>query len=102
MPTCFELGNCDIAAKPLETILLPFTHLIGDFLYPAFWGTILFIIWLKTHDSTFTGLVGVIISTAFIGGGVTLLPEALYIGIMLLGVSVGISLYRLLTERLFK
>lgn len=102
VPTCYELGNCDVTTNPLNIIITPFTALLGESMtYAIVWSVIIGFIWLRTHDPVYTGMVGVFISGALITGGVTILPEALWVGVVLLGVSVGLALYNLITKRLF-
>lgn len=100
MPSCVELGNCAFN-EPLTVFLEPYRALVGDFIFIIVWGIVIGIFWLRTQNAEYTGLLGIFISSALIASGVTIVPEALWIGVLLLGISIGIALYNLFTKRLF-
>ena len=58
-----------------------------------FWGLILSILWLRTHNPLMVGMIGTVMSSAFIAGGGAVTPEmdkALTVGGILLMLSLGI------------
>lgn len=101
---CWEVGACQFASDPLSTMIQPFESIFAGLSFVIFWGLIISILWLRTHNPMITGLIGVAMSGAFIATGEQIVPEmdkAISIGGILLLLSMGISLYQIITSRIY-
>lgn len=58
-PSCLELGTCDFFGDIFGSMLLPYQNSWGDFIYPAVWGLIIFIIWMRVENPFVPAIVGV-------------------------------------------
>ena len=99
-PQCFELGTCPWATDPLNTMLLPFDSIFGGLSLVIFWALAVGILWLRTENPMLVGLIGVVMVSSYSYAVDPTLqsPEfetARFVGVVLLVVSVGISLYQL-------
>jgi hypothetical protein len=100
-PSCVELGTCDIWNNPLEAMLTPWTDIFGVFTYPMIWGIILGIIWLRTHNTMLVASVGTVIAGFLTIAGLNAVnPQIILVGATLVGLSIGVILYQLITSRL--
>lgn len=102
--SCWEVGSCSFASDPLSTMILPFESIFAGLSFVIFWGLILSILWLRTHNPLMVGMIGTVMSSAFIAGGGAVTPEmdkALTVGGILLMLSLGIALYQIISSRLY-
>ena len=67
--SCWEVGSCSFASDPLSTMILPFESIFAGLSFVIFWGLILSILWLRTHNPLMVGMIGTVMSSAFIAGG---------------------------------
>lgn len=104
---CYLDGTCDLTDKPLEKLLLPlsdtFTVSVSgvpyDFTILIVWAMIISIIWLRTHRIELVAIVGLLVAS---GLSATLPEEATRVGYLLIGLSIAVLLYQLVTERVLK
>ena len=100
--TCndWELGETAFTKNPLGTMLLPFDHIFQGMSIVVFWGLLIGILWLRTENPMLVGLIGVcmVSSYSYAVDPTLQSPEfetARFVGVVLLVISVGISLYQL-------
>lgn len=100
--TCadWELGETAFTSNPLGTMLQPFDHVFQGMSIVVFWGLLVGILWLRTENPMLVGLIGVVMVSSYSYAVDPTLqsPEfetARFVGVVLLVVSVGISLYQL-------
>ena len=77
--------------------LLPLEAVIPNYSLVVVWGGILGILWFKTENVMLIGVVGVIVASTFT---VTFYSQALGVGLLMFGVSLGIMLFQLLRQRI--
>lgn len=85
-------------------MIIPFDAVFGGLSLVIFWGLILSIVWLRTHNPMITGLIGVAMSGSYIAGQGMITPEinqALGIGGVLLIFSLAISVYQVISSRIY-
>jgi len=107
-PECFELGTCPWATDPLNTMLLPFDSIFGGLSLVIFWALAVGILWLRTENPMLVGLVGISMCAAYLTAIESNLvpaasPEfegARMIGALLFALSLGITIYQLLSTRI--
>ena len=98
---CFEdvEDMCGLlSGDPTQTfsaMMAPLESQLEGFGLVVLWGGILGIIWFKTENIMLIGIVGIAIGATITG----LDPEALGIGMLMLGVSFGILLFQLIRQR---
>ena len=66
MPTCYETLSCPISA-PWELGIGPYQLWLGDYFVLIVWGLILAVTYLSNKDPMLTGIIGLIVTSAFIG-----------------------------------
>jgi len=102
--TCYLDSTCDISANPISVFFKPLSHAFTvdiegveiDLSILAVWGTVLFIIWLRSHNMMLVGIVGIFLTIAL----QTQLPEsALNVGYVLLAFSIGVVLFKLFIQK---
>ena len=100
--TCndWELGETAFTKNPLGTMLQPFDHIFQGMSIVIFWGLLVGILWLRTENPMLVGLIGVtmVSSYSYAVDPTLKSPEfetARFVGVVLLVISVGISLYQL-------
>ena len=93
---CYETGTCDFTQDAFNVMLMPLQWNLGDFTPAVLWGIIIGIIWLRTHSVQLVGVVGIALNSLL----VTFYAPAREVGLLLLGLSVGIVVYQLITNRL--
>lgn len=104
--TCWEIGTCPFTTDPLGTMLLPFESIFGGLTIIILWGLLISIIWLRTQNPMLVGVVGI----AMTAGYLTVTPEAppnelngaRLIGGALFAVSLGITIYHLVSSRIYQ
>lgn len=104
--TCWEIGTCPFTTDPLGTMLLPFESIFGGLTIIVLWGLLISIIWLRTQNPMLVGLVGI----AMTAGYLSVTPEAppnelngaRIIGGALFALSLGITLYHLVSSRIYQ
>ena len=107
-PTCVELGTCMFANDPLNVMLKPFDTIFGGLSLIIFWSLVIGILWLRTENPQLVGVVGVVMCAAYMSAiSAGTMPAAtvefntgLGVGCVLLAVSLGISIYHLITSRI--
>jgi hypothetical protein len=85
-------------------MILPFEAIFAGMSFVIFWGLILSILWLRTHNPLMVGMIGTVMSAAFMAGGGAVTPEmdkAMTVGGVLLMLSLGIALYQIISSRLY-
>ena len=98
---CFEDSSdmCGLisnnAADIFGAVLTPLDSQVPGFALVILWGGIMGIIWFKTENIMLLGIVGVIVSATITGFD----QDALGIGMLLLGVSIGILTFQLIRQR---
>lgn len=76
--------------------------LIGDWIYPLVWGSIVGVIYIVSKNGALAGIVGLVISTVFISGSTfqySSLSQAWYFGYILLALSGGMILFYLIWSK---
>lgn len=98
--SCLELGNCSFQ-DPLNILSKPFTLVIGDFIYPIFWGAMLGILYLKTHSAMLTAYVGMMIFLLFAAYNTITSPISSFFnyGLLMVAVAIGLTVFVLLKYR---
>lgn|SRR3990167_2219799 len=94
-PDPYEIGTMDYFNEPLEVVTAPFTAVLGDYTYPIFWGIIIVFLWLRVENTMIVGIVGFMLSLF-----ITFSTAAQTVGVILLGLSIGITFYQLLSTKL--
>lgn len=97
-PTCLELGTCDFFSNPFDEMLRPFTSTWGDYIYPAVWGLIIFVIWSRVENPFIPAIIGVALAT-FISTSL-ISDEGRLIGYALLAMAIGIAIFQLITVKI--
>jgi len=104
-PECFELGTCPWATDPLNTMLMPFDSIFGGLSLVIFWALAVGILWLRTENPMLVGLVGISMCAAYLTAiEAQIVPAASpefegarMIGALLFALSLGITLYQLIS-----
>ena len=104
--TCWEVGQCAFTTDPFGVMLLPFERIFGGLSIVIFWGLMISIIWLRTQNPMLVGLLGVAMTAAYL----SVTPDApanefdgaRIIGGTLFAVSLGISIYHLVSSRIYQ
>ena len=107
-PECFELGTCPWATDPLNTMLIPFDSIFGGLSIVIFWALGVGILWLRTENPMLVGMVGIAMCAAYLTAIETgAVPAASaefegarMIGSLLFALSLGITIYQLLSTRI--
>lgn len=100
--TCIELGNCEFD-NFMQRIIYPYRVLIGDYIYVLFWGSLLGIIYIRTHSGMITSFAGLVIASMFTSADVYISSQTgqvFYWGYALVMVSMGLTLYFLIKTRI--
>ena len=98
--TCVELSNCPInGTTPLQMALMPYTSILGDWVYLVIWGTVV-VIFAVRYSAMYAALVGMFLA-AFLATSTTIFQsgaggEAQYWGIVLAALSIGSGLFFLI------
>lgn len=95
-PSCIELGTCDFFEAPFDNMLEPYTSSWGDYIYPAVWGLIIFVIWSRVENPYIPAIIGVALAVFAQG---LFSNEGRLIGYALLALSIGLTIYQLVTVR---
>lgn len=104
---CFETYDtmCNIFNEPFAAVLKPFDAVlggpdglggIGGLTIAVIWGIIVGVLWLKTGNLMLVSIVGIVIATSVTG----IYPEAVGIGYLLIGVSLGIVIFQLIRHKI--
>ncbi len=96
---CFEKmsGNmCNFYESPFAAVLAPFNSILGDLTLVVIWGIILGILWLRTENLMLVSIVGLVISSTAVG----LYEPAAGMGLVLVGVSIGITIFQLIRHKI--
>jgi hypothetical protein len=100
-PECYENGTCDLFKDPLTEMVKPWTAVFGPWFYIIFWGLIVGIIWLKTHHTMLTGVIGLAIAGLYTFQGLNAInTQILYVGGSLIVVAIAVIMYQLIVNRL--
>ena len=106
-PTCVELGTCMFANDPLNVMLMPFDTIFGGLSIVIFWALIVGILWLRTENPMLVGLVGIVMCASYLsvletqGASASVEFEgARLIGSVLFALSLGITIYQILHNRI--
>lgn len=98
-PLCFEDGSlCDFTDAPLDAMVQPYLAIFGVWTYPIIYGIFLWIIWHRSKDPLLVGVVGIMMASLGIAGGVIddWNVDYLTVGAGLLAIAIGITLYQVL------
>jgi hypothetical protein len=96
---CFETlesGLCGFFSDPFKAVLEPFNAVLGDLTLVAFWGILLGILWIRTENLMLVSIVGILVS----GTIATVYAPAQSIGLLLVAVSIGITLFQLIRHKI--
>ena len=99
---CFETYDtmCNIFNEPFAAVLKPFDAVLGTgelgLTIAVIWGIIVGVLWLKTGNLMLVSIVGIVIATSVTG----IFPEAVGIGYLLIGVSLGIVIFQLIRHKI--
>jgi len=105
-PYCFETlesGLCGFFTDPFHAVQAPFSAILGDLTIVAFWGILLGILWIRTENLMLVSIVGLLVSGTFVAyeqSQVTLYEPAVSIGMILVAVSIGITLFQLIRHKI--
>ena len=107
-PECFELGTCPWATDPLNTMLMPFDSIFGGLSLVIFWALAVGILWLRTENPMLVGLVGIAMCAAYLTAIEQNLVDAQtaefegarLIGGLLFALSLGITIYHIISNRI--
>ena len=97
-PSCLERGDCSFFDAPFDEMLRPFTSTWGDYIYPAVWGLIIFVIWSRVENPFIPAIIGVALA-AFISTSL-ISDEGRLIGYALLAMAIGIAVFQLITVKI--
>ena len=104
--TCWEVGQCPFTKDPLGVMLLPFESIFGGLTIIVFWGLMISIVWLRTQNPMLVGVLGTAMTAAYLTVAPDPIPNefdgARIIGGSLLAVSIGISIYHLISSRIYQ
>ena len=94
---CFEkIGDlCGIYDKPFEAVLKPFEATLGDLTMVVIWGILIGVLWLRTSNLMLVSIVGILVSSSL----TAVYEPARGIGLILVGISVGITLFQLIRHK---
>ena len=107
-PTCVELGTCMFANDPLNVMLIPFDSIFGGLSIVIFWALAIGILWLRTENPMLVGMVGIAMCAAYL----TAIEQDLVaqqsaefdgarlIGGLLFALSLGITIYHVISNRI--
>lgn len=103
---CFETGTCEFTSDPLTVMLIPFDSIFGGLSIVIFWSVLIGILWLRTENPQLVGIVGISMVSAYLAyiesSGLAATQEfetARIIGATLIAVSIAISVYQLIINR---
>ena len=105
---CFELGTCQWATDPLNVMLVPFDSIFGGLSIVIFWSLVVGVLWLRTENPMLVGMVGIAMCAAYLTAieSGTVAPAsaefegARMIGALLFALSLGITIYQLISTRI--
>ena len=92
----FDSGLCGFFTDPFNAVLQPFNSVLGDLTIVAFWGILLGILWIRTENLMLVSLVGILLS----GTITAVYAPAQGIGLLLVAVSIGITLFQLIRHKI--
>lgn len=99
---CFEtftsnLGPlCGFMDNPFQAVLKPLEATLGDLTLVAIWGILLGILWIRTQNLMLVGIIGILVA-----GSISAVYEpAKGIGLLLMGVAVGVTLFQLIRHKI--
>lgn len=98
-PTCYEnlTGDyCNLLNQPFNAILTPYSDFLGPFFPLLFWGPVMAILWIRNANPILTGIIGLVVASTVTG----ITNQQLAIGWSLIGLTIGITLFRLIKLRL--
>ena len=105
-PMCWELGACPFADDPLGTMMQPFDAVFVGFSLVVFWGLLVGILWLRTHNTMLVSMIGIAMTMAymatpeFLASGMTpQFEQARQVGAVLIVVSVLFAVYQIFIHR---
>ena len=87
---------CGAFSSPFAAVLAPLNAILGDLTLVIIWGIILGILWLRTENLMLVSIVGLVISSTAVG----LYEPAKGMGLLLVGVSVGITIFQLIRHKI--
>ena len=102
--TCYLDASCNLRNNPIGAFLKPLSHAFTveiegqqiDLSILVIWGTILFVVWLRSHNMMLVAVLGVFLTISL----QTVLPEtAVKTGYVLLAFSIGVILFKLFTKK---
>jgi len=96
---CFETFSskmCNFADSPFDAVLQPFHATLGDLSLVAIWGILLGILWIRTNNLMLVSMVGILVSSSL----ATVYEPARGIGLLLVGVSIGITLFQVIRHKI--
>ena len=100
---CWEVGTCLFAEDPLTVMLMPFDSVFAGFSLVIFWGLLVGILWLRTHNTMMVSLIGVVMVSTYMASGEAVSPEfeeARIIGAALILISIGFAIYQAFVHKI--
>ena len=101
-PSCWELGECLFAEDPLTVMLMPFDSVFAGFSLVVFWGLLVGILWIRTHNTMMVSLIGITMVATYMASAESVSPEfeqARIIGAVLILVSMGFAVYQMFIHK---
>lgn len=96
---CFEKmdGNlCGFYDSPFSAVLEPFNSTLGDLTMVVMYGLLLGVLWIRTQNLMLVSVVGILVSSSL----TAVYEPARGIGMLLVGVSIGITLFQLIRHKI--
>lgn len=100
-PTCAHrtegslLTNCNFTTDFLSAVLVPWYYSVGVWFVAIFWATLVFVIYVRYHNAPTALLVG---SVVLVGGVITLPDQALPLATALVGSTIGVGLWYIISR----
>lgn len=97
-PACWESltsNFCGLFTNPLQAIQAPFVSYFGIWFLVIVWATFVAILWLRSQNPMLISVVGIVICFTING----LQPKAIGVGLLLIAMSIGMSIYQLYQQR---
>ena len=102
-PECTELGTCEFFDDPLNAMLRPMEIAFGDWYKLIIWIIIMGVLLFRVGNNLVVGIIGIIVAISI--GAATTEPSEIFtranlIGLVMIGVSMAVTMYQLLTTRI--
>ena len=101
--SCWELGECLFAEDPLTVMLMPFDSVFAGFSLVVFWGLLVGILWIRTHNTMMVSLIGITMVASYMASGEAISPEfesARIIGAVLIIISILFAVFQMFMHKM--